>query len=477
MVMTNKELIASSLDLLRDALESYSADIWERKYGKDWLKKVNETVLPPSTKPDLADLADLSYLLKGIKGTWNKAFSEEFPLSTRALVFELADVRNTWAHGGKFSTDDTLRALDSMERLLGAFGKLEERGHFFTVRRDLMRQLVEEESPSERRKNVSKQTSSKPQARATPRRKVSTPPTDVASDMSEQSEFAADPLQGTSPLEALPRLAVRKTYKLFIGGALVRPESGKVTPVTVGDESAWVPVASRKDARDAVRAAARAHSGWVARTPYNRGQILYRLAEMLESRCGAFANSTEGDVAAAVDRLVYYAGWCDKLSQVASEVNQVSAGDFFNVSTREPCGVVAVLLSSDDPLVGLVDAVGSALCAGNTVLVHGDVTVGAVMLCFAEVVAVSDVPAGVVNLLCGSGSEVAVTLAEHGDVHAFDVTGAVALGCDSADLMRRAAGTLKRVRCTDVAVSESVPGPQRSLWATEVKTIWHPTGK
>ncbi|KLR61150.1 putative ATPase (AAA+ superfamily) [Actinobacteria bacterium IMCC26207] len=196
MSMTNKERISKSLDLLRDALGPRCAEIWAGKYGEDWLNTVNGKLRTPDANPAMTDVA---FLFKGLKVTWDEAFRDEFAAATRALVFELGEVRNTWAHQGTFSTDDTLRALDSMERVLEAFGNREERAQILTLRRDLMRQVFEEEARSERRKTASKPTEGLPQAGLTPWREIITPHADVASGRFEQSEFAADLQQVAFP--------------------------------------------------------------------------------------------------------------------------------------------------------------------------------------------------------------------------------------------------------------------------------------
>jgi acyl-CoA reductase-like NAD-dependent aldehyde dehydrogenase len=267
----------------------------------------------------------------------------------------------------------------------------------------------------------------------------------------------------------LPRLAIRKTYKLFIGGKFPRSESGR-TQVVDGDN---VALASRKDARDAVVAARKAQPGWAGATAYNRGQILYRAAEMLESRRDEFATLAvdQAELDAAIDRLVWYAGWSDKLAQVTGGANPVS-GPFFNISAPEPTGVVAVIAPAS--LLGLVSVVAPAIVTGNAVVVVS--TGPQVAITLAEVLATSDLPGGVVNILTGRPAEIAPWLASHDDVNGIDLT-AIDEPELAADLERSAAGTLKRVRrpagTSDFAAD---PGLRPMTAFLETKTVWHPKG-
>ena len=292
------------------------------------------------------------------------------------------------------------------------------------------------------------------------------------------------------------RLAVRKTYKLFIGGAFPRSESGRSFPVTAPDGTllAHAAQASRKDARDAVVAARKAFGGWSGATAYNRGQVLYRVAEMLEGRAGQFTDEVfvaanyrdrdraARDVAAAIDRWVWYAGWPDKVAQVAGGANAV-AGPYFNLSVPEPAGVVAVLAPPEGGLLGLASVLAPVIATGNTAVlaVSGPAVLAAVSL--AEVLATSDVPGGVVNVLTGRAAELAPVLAAHQDVNAIDLTGADPAG--RAELERLAAGNVKRVfaagpaRAEDDWVAEdwaAAPGVRRLLAFLETKTVWHPVG-
>jgi acyl-CoA reductase-like NAD-dependent aldehyde dehydrogenase len=276
------------------------------------------------------------------------------------------------------------------------------------------------------------------------------------------------------------RLTVPKTYKLAIGGAFPRSESGRTYEVrsAKGDFLANAALASRKDARDAVRAARSAQSGWAGATAYNRGQVLYRIAEILEGRRAQFVDeivAQEGvsaaaagaQVDAATDLWVWYAGWCDKYAQVAGGLNPV-AGPYFNISAPEPTGVVAIIAPQEDALLGLTSVVAPALVAGNSVVVVASRRHPLSAISLAEVFATSDVPGGVVNVLTGSPAEIAPWLADHADVNALDLAGAGEL--DWVDLQIRAAETLKRV----LAPGEVVPSPRRIAAFTEVKTVWHP---
>jgi acyl-CoA reductase-like NAD-dependent aldehyde dehydrogenase len=266
------------------------------------------------------------------------------------------------------------------------------------------------------------------------------------------------------------RLSVRKTYKLFIGGAFPRSESGR-TYLVNGDNVAR---ASRKDARDAVLAARKAQPKWAGATAYNRGQILYRAAEMLEGRRAEFValGVEPAEVDAAVDRLVWYAGWSDKLAQVTGAANPV-AGPYFNLSAPEPTGVVGVVAPAT--LLGLVSVIAPAIVTGNTVVVLSAEPQTAITL--AEVLATSDLPGGVVNILTGDPAETAPWLASHDDVNALDLTG-VGDGTLAADLERDAAGTLKRVLRPPAGPLDFTadPGLHPMTALLEIKTVWHPKG-
>jgi acyl-CoA reductase-like NAD-dependent aldehyde dehydrogenase len=278
------------------------------------------------------------------------------------------------------------------------------------------------------------------------------------------------------------RIPVRKTYKLWIGGAFVRSESGRSDQV--GEVN--IPCGSRKDIREAVAAARRAAGSWAARTAYNRGQILYRAAEALESRrAQLIAVLEDGDggragaaaeLDAAVDVLVHYAGWTDKLQPVLGGINPVAA-PFLSFSLPEPTGVVGVVAPDQPSLLGLVAEVGPALAAGNTVVAILSESSPHAGLDLAEVLGVSDIPAGVVNLLSGRRGELAMALGGHRDLNAIvDASGDPALG---AELDRLAAETIKRVShhvaaaSYDLAVDDAL---ERIAAVTELKTAWHPVG-
>ncbi len=298
--------------------------------------------------------------------------------------------------------------------------------------------------------------------------------------MSEMSD------DGTSA--AGTRLDVRKTYKLFIGGAFPRSESGRSYPVSspVGDPLANAAQASRKDVRDAVVAARGAARGWQEATAYNRGQVLYRVAELLEGRAaqfvaevaaceGASAAAARRTVDAAVDRWVWYAGWSDKVAHVAGSANPV-AGPYFNFSVPEPTGVVAIIAPGTSSLLGLVSVLAPVIVTGNTAVVIASETRPLPAVTLAEVIATSDVPPGVVNVLTGRTAELAPVLAAHMDVNAIDLSGAAPDA--RAELERLAAGNVKRVYIPgpQAEASDREPDLRRMLAFLETKTVWHPIG-
>lgn len=282
----------------------------------------------------------------------------------------------------------------------------------------------------------------------------------------------------------MTRLTIPKTYKLSVGGAFPRSESGRTYEVTTpkGAFLANAALASRKDARDAVVAARAAQSGWANATAYNRGQVLYRIAELLEGRReqfaaeirsteGASASAAEKQIDAAIDAWVWYAGWTDKFAQVAGSGNPV-AGPFFNLSVPEPTGVVAAIVPQGvvgGSLLGFVATVAPILVAGNTVVAIADERRPLSAISLAEVLATSDVPGGVVNVLTGSPAEIAPWLAAHADVNALDLTGAGDL--DWVDLEIAAAETLKRVQAPEPGIPALAL--DRILAVTETKTVWH----
>jgi acyl-CoA reductase-like NAD-dependent aldehyde dehydrogenase len=263
----------------------------------------------------------------------------------------------------------------------------------------------------------------------------------------------------------MSRLPVRKTYKLYIGGAFPRSESGR----TYEAEGQNVARASRKDARDAVRAARAAFPGWSGLTAYNRGQILYRLAEMLETRAGDLQRVCSGraEVEAAIDRVIWYAGWADKLAQVLGGANPV-AGPYFDFTIPEPTGVVATLAPAE-PALGIVSRILPPLVGGNTVVAVASETHPLAAVELAEALATSDVPAGAVNILTGFRDELAPWLAGHMDVNAIDLTGADG---SVAELERLAAENVKRV----VRSSADAQSPWEIESFLELKTVWHPIG-
>jgi acyl-CoA reductase-like NAD-dependent aldehyde dehydrogenase len=262
------------------------------------------------------------------------------------------------------------------------------------------------------------------------------------------------------------RLPVRKTYKLYVGGAFPRSESGR----TYEAEGQNVARASRKDARDAVRVARAALPGWAGMTAYNRGQVLYRLAEMMEARASDLERVCSGpdEVGAAIDRVVWYAGWADKLAQVLGSSNPV-AGPYFDFTVPEPTGVVGLLAPSEPPLDGLVARLVPPLVGGNVVVAVASQEHPLAAVELAEALATSDVPGGVVNILTGFRDELAPWLAGHMDVNAIDLTGADGT---TAELEKLAAENVKRV----VRSTPDAQSPWEIESFLELKTVWHPIG-
>jgi acyl-CoA reductase-like NAD-dependent aldehyde dehydrogenase len=282
------------------------------------------------------------------------------------------------------------------------------------------------------------------------------------------------------------RLDVKKTYKLYIGGDFPRSESGRsyVVNDAKGRFLANAAQASRKDARDAVKAARSAFGGWSARTAYNRGQVVYRIAEVLEGRRDQFEAELRGAegltvakartyVDAAIDRLVWYAGWADKIAQVTGSANAV-AGPYFNHSAPEPTGVVAVVAPSG-PLLGLVSVVAPVIVTGNTCVVIASEPHPLTAITLGEVMATSDLPGGVVNVLTGSVAEIAPWLASHMDVNGLDLTGVTDREL-ARDLEIGAAENLKRVRRPGLEDLLAGPPLDRMTTFLETKTVWHPMG-
>ncbi|MGH3418506.1 MAG: aldehyde dehydrogenase family protein [Streptosporangiaceae bacterium] len=282
------------------------------------------------------------------------------------------------------------------------------------------------------------------------------------------------------------RLRVRKTYKLYVGGAFPRSESGRSYPINSpsGKLLAHAAQASRKDVRDAVVVARKAFAGWSGATAYNRGQVLYRVAELLDGRReqftaqvqqaeGGTARAAAAQVDAAIDRWVYYAGWADKYAQVAGGTNPV-AGPYFNFSLPEPTGVVAVVAPQDSSLLGLVSVLAPTLTTGNTAVILASETRPLPAVSLAEVLATSDVPPGVVNLLTGFTTELSPWLASHRDINAIDLTG-VPAGA-RRELQIAAADNVKRVLVPAAPDWAADPGTSRLAAFVETKTVWHPIG-
>jgi acyl-CoA reductase-like NAD-dependent aldehyde dehydrogenase len=284
------------------------------------------------------------------------------------------------------------------------------------------------------------------------------------------------------------RISVAKTYKLYIAGKFPRSESGRVYPVTdaKGKFLANAAHASRKDVRGAVVAARKAFGGWSSATAYNRGQVLYRVAEMLEGRREQFiaevvasevvsAGEARSLVDSAIDRWIWYAGWTDKIATVLGAANPV-AGPYFSFTVPEPTGVVGVLAPQQSSLLGLVSVLAPVLATGSTAVVVSSAERPLPAIALSEVLATSDMPGGVVNILTGRAAELGPWLAAHGDVNALDPTGAEADA--RVELAREAAGTVKRVlRVPDREPDWTLrPDISRLRQFLEAKTVWHPLG-
>jgi acyl-CoA reductase-like NAD-dependent aldehyde dehydrogenase len=280
------------------------------------------------------------------------------------------------------------------------------------------------------------------------------------------------------------RVDVRKTYKLYVGGAFPRSESGRSYAVNdaKGNFLANASRASRKDVRDAVVAARKAQPGWAGRTAYNRGQILYRIAEMLEGRRDQFTDelratgltktTAAAEVEAAVDRWVWYAGWADKITQITGAANPVS-GPFFNFSTPEPTGVIAII-APPSPLLGLTSVIAPVIVTGNTTIVVAAETAPLPAITLGEVLATSDLPGGVVNILTGHHTELTPWLASHMDIDGLDLTGATPQL--AAESETTAANNLKRLLRPTTNDWTTDPGTTRMTTFLETKTVWHPIG-
>ena len=283
------------------------------------------------------------------------------------------------------------------------------------------------------------------------------------------------------------RVEVRKTYKLFIGGAFPRSESGRTYEVHDTDDKflANAAKASRKDGRDAVLAARKGFAAWSSATAYNRGQVLYRVAEVMEGRRDQFITDVQaaeglGDkksarvVDSAIDRMVWYAGWADKYAQVLGNTNPV-AGPYFNFTIPEPTGVVAAVAPQDSSLLGLVSVIAPIVVTGNALIVVASTKCPIPAITLTEVLATADVPNGVINVLTGDPAEIAPWLASHGDVNAIDLTGVT-----NQDLAKQleieAAGTVKRVKRPAQPNWLATPDLGRLASFVETKTVWHPIG-
>lgn len=286
------------------------------------------------------------------------------------------------------------------------------------------------------------------------------------------------------------RLPISKTPKCYVGGAFIRSESGRVLPILHGGEFfAHVPRCTRKDLRNAVEAAAKAGPGWAGRTAYNRGQILYRLGEMIESRAGEMAERIAqgsgcsaadalAETHAAIDRLIYFAGWCDKYPQVLGAANPVS-GPFFNFTICEPMGVIGVIADDRCPLLGLVTQIAPILAGGSTVVALASETAPYPSILLGEMLAVSDLPGGVLNLLTGQRAELVPTFATHAHLRGVD---AVVPPAEAKVLATGCADSVKRckLRAPSASAAEWLDGRHENAECirdfVEFKTVWHPIG-
>jgi acyl-CoA reductase-like NAD-dependent aldehyde dehydrogenase len=302
--------------------------------------------------------------------------------------------------------------------------------------------------------------------------------------LEKQSAFTISE-NGLEKTPSKKRVAVLKTYKIYIGGQFPRTESGRyyIATNSKGEQLANVCLSSRKDFRDAVVAARSAYKGWSARAAFNRGQILYRIAEMLEGRKAQFVEElTKQDVSktqaqkevnVSIDRLLYYAGWCDKFQQIFSSVNPV-ASSHFNFSVPEPTGIVAAIAPQESSLIGLVSIIAPIIAGGNTCIILASESKPLCAVSFAEVINSSDVPGGVVNILTGKPSELFTHFASHMDVNAI-------IFCENDELIQKeiqqkAAGNVKRVLIYKNVnwLSEKAQSPYYILDTEEIKTTWHP---
>lgn len=303
--------------------------------------------------------------------------------------------------------------------------------------------------------------------------------------MAEKKIKSTEIESSNGQVHASGRVSVDKTYKLYIGGAFPRTESGRYTPITLKDSSVVnICEGSRKDFRESVVAARKAQSAWSARTAYNKGQILYRIAEMLEARRAQFVElllqigSTDAteEVDATIDRIVHYAGWSDKYQQVFSTVNPVS-GPYFNFSVPEPTGVVAIICPNHNPLLALVTNLLASIVSGNTCILIVPPYNGSVAITLAEVLHTSDLPGGVVNIITGSETELAPHISGHMDVNA------VIYASDHGDTLRliqlESRANVKRTISRQYLdwSDPKLEGPYLILDTVEIKTTWHPIGQ
>jgi aldehyde dehydrogenase (NAD+) len=273
-------------------------------------------------------------------------------------------------------------------------------------------------------------------------------------------------------------IKITKTPKCYVGGAFIRSESGRVAPLTdaAGEFLCNIPLCTRKDLRNAVEAAAKAGSGWAKRSPYNRAQILYRLAEMLEARAAEMAAATStAEVRATIDRIVHFAGWADKYEQVLGSVNPV-ASSHFNFTVTEPVGIVGVLAPENAPLLGLLTLILPAITSGNSVVALASRQSPYPSILLGEMLATSDLPGGVVNLLTGDRADMLATFATHEHIRAV---AAVAGPADAAALEQGASASVKRVKIIGLETdwfSSAHDSPYAIRDFTEAKTVWHPIG-
>ncbi len=303
--------------------------------------------------------------------------------------------------------------------------------------------------------------------------------------MGEKKIKSTEIVTSNGHTDTLDRISVDKTFKLYIGGAFPRTESGRYTVITLKDNSVVnICEGSRKDFREAVLAARKVQSGWAKRTAYNRGQILYRIAEMLEARRAQFADllkligssNAESEVDVSIDRIVHYAGWADKYQQVFSTVNPVS-GPYFNFSVPEPMGVVAIICPEHNPLLALITNLLTSIVSGNTCISLVPPINGPVAITLAEVLHTSDLPGGVVNIITGSENELALHISGHMDVNAL------IYASNNSEILRlmqlESSANVKRTfsRHHENWLNSVLESPYLISETVEIKTTWHPIGQ